>query len=231
MLFTLLTILLVSSLSSANYDFRDVDGAPIISQSGDGIGPCGLLADLWLLISYINGINFRYVPTPLTPLITAVQDNDKSIGLSATFITAERQKRVDFAQYLQSGNVFLVQSTYNEPINDLNDLCGKTVTVLVGTVHEADVRAQQADCPSSRPLIIVPAASQTELINNVQQNKADTAVYDESVLVTVARNSNNQLKVVGKPYNIRPYGIMCNKNNRDVCCAITVCKSGANEFG
>ncbi|CAF4031768.1 unnamed protein product, partial [Rotaria sordida] len=198
MLFTLLTILLVSSLSSANYDFRgnyprrvkqttltvyiDVDGAPIISQSGDGIGPCGLLADLWLLISYINGINFRYVPTPLTPLITAVQDNDKSIGLSATFITAERQKRVDFAQYLQSGNVFLVQSTYNEPINDLNDLCGKTVTVLVGTVHEADVRAQQADCPSSRPLIIVPAASQTELINNVQNNKADTAVYDESVL-------------------------------------------------
>ncbi|CAF4292904.1 unnamed protein product, partial [Rotaria sordida] len=171
MLFTLLTILLVSSLSSANYDFRgnyprrvkqttltvyiDVDAAPFISQIGDGIGPCGLVADLWLLISYINGIHFRYVQKPFISLITEVEGNDKAIGLGITFITPERQKRVDFVQYFQSGSVFLVQSTYNERIDDLNDLCGKTVTALVGSVTEADVRAQQARCPSSRPHIIV----------------------------------------------------------------------------
>ncbi|CAF4045459.1 unnamed protein product, partial [Rotaria sordida] len=134
-----------------------------------------------------------------------VQNDVNTIAITPLIVTEARTQLVDMAQYFRVGNGFLVKSTYGGTINNLNDLCGKKVATLAGSTTAGDLQAQKALCPSSSPLTIVPVPTRTELPNSVLNGQADVAVTSQLYLLTFARDSNNQLKVVGMPYNVRPY--------------------------
>ncbi|CAF2876536.1 unnamed protein product [Rotaria sp. Silwood2] len=238
MQFALLVLLLVASVSSYfqctdDSLLRDLprrlrsatitvatsaNAAPFVTRSSYGV-PYGFDIDLMNLISYLYQIKFQYQYVPFASLITTVQSNVNTISISSQTITLERMKSVDFAQFFKTGTAFIVRSSYGQTITGLGSLCGKTVSVVSATTQYQDVTTQNTMC-GANIINIKQFATLAIAINAVSTGAADVAVSDEAALIIAALESNNTLKVVGTPYNVQPYGILCNKMNPELCCAL-----------
>lgn len=208
------------SVKSANITvFTETDMVPFVSRIGNGV-PFGFDIELMNYISFIYRINFKYRFAQFQDLISQVQNERNVISISTHTITAARIQLVDFAQFFKTGTGFLVRSTYTGMINELSDLCGKTVGVQSSTIQERDVQQQNTKCPSNNRITIVSVITYPTLIEIVRNGTVDVSILDEALLVTSVLESNNQLKAIGKPYDVQPYGILCNKDNRALCCTL-----------
>ena len=196
----------------------DTDSAPFVSRIGNGV-PFGFDIDLMNYIGYIYRINFQYRYAAFKDFIPIVQSDPNTISISSQTVTTARIGLVDFAQYFTTGSSFIVRSIYSGIIKGLVDLCGKIVAVQTGSIQEQDVQQQNKQC-SADPITILSVTTYTELINLVDNGTATVAVYDEALLVATAGESNNRLKVVGDQYNVQPYGILCNKQSKKLCCSL-----------
>ena len=194
------------------------DQAPFISQSGNN-PPVGFDVDLINHIVDLLKIKIKYVYAEFSQFISIVQNDLNTISISSQTDTVGRENFVDFALFFRTGTAFLVLSNYMEPINGLSDLCGKTVGVVATSIQEIDVQKQNTQC-GGNSIILKSVQSVTDLIDLVRNGVADVALYDEALFVSIASQSNNQLKVVGVPYDVQPYGILCNKQNPALCCAL-----------
>jgi polar amino acid transport system substrate-binding protein len=198
--------------------FTENANVPFASQDCNGL-PLGLDIDLMNQISLIYNITFEYQYATFIDFIPTVKSNPNFISISTQTVTKARMKLVNFVQFFQTGSGFLVKSTYGIPIHGLTDLCGKTVSVQLGSIQELDVTAQNTKCGSNKITIIL-GETYLDIVGLVQNGTADIAVNDQSEFETTVQQSNNALKIVGKPYNVQPYGILCNKKNQKLCCAL-----------
>lgn len=194
------------------------DVTNFVEQVAGGV-PFGFSVDLMNYIAFIYRAKFQYVYTTFDELIPAVQSDENTISVNTQTITPARAQLIDFAQFFETGSVFLVKSSYNGVINGLSDLCGKKVGVQSGTIHVTDLQDQNTKC-GSNPIQITTVITMTERNAVVLNGTVDVVIGDEANLIPVARQSNQQLKVVGTPYNVEPFGIGCNKNNRELCCGL-----------
>jgi polar amino acid transport system substrate-binding protein len=196
----------------------NTDSAPFVSRIGNGV-PFGFDIDLMNYIGYIYRINFEYRYALFQDFIPEVQNKTNTISISSQTVTEERMKSVDFAQFFKTGSSFLVQSTYSRTISGLASLCGMIVVVQTGTIQERDVQKQNTQCGVNQ-ITIISVITYTEVVRLIDNGTATVAVYDEALLVTTALQSNGQLKVVGDPYDVQPYGIVCNKKSKVLCCSL-----------
>jgi polar amino acid transport system substrate-binding protein len=171
------------------------------------------------IIANIYGFNFVYQYKQFSDLIPAVQNDKNTISISSQTDTRAREQLVDFADFFRSGTGFIVRSNYNQVINSLSDLCGKTVAVLATSTFQNDVTNQNANC-GGNPITIQTFPSTSQAISAVQNGNADVVLDDDVFIPTVISQSNNQLKVSGQSYGVAPYGILCNKQNQALCCLL-----------
>ena len=85
------------------------------------------------------------------------------------------------------------------------DLCGATVTLQAGTIHEELVDAQQADC-GARPIKARPLESGTQVVLEVKFGRADAALADFPVAAYNAKVSGQgrDFQVVGEQIDPGP---------------------------
>ncbi|UJR11433.1 hypothetical protein I4U23_015613 [Adineta vaga] len=194
------------------------DQAPFISQTGDD-APVGLDVDLMQSIADLYQIKFVYQYAEFSQFISMVQNDINLISISTHTDTIVREEFVNFAHFFKTGVGFFTLSTYTETINGLSDLCGKTVAVLTSSIQEIDVQSQNTKC-GSNPITIISVASSTDRLKAIEDGTADVALDDQAVIVAIVQESEGKLKEVGQPYDIQPFGILCNKNNKQLCCAL-----------
>lgn len=171
-------------------------------------------------ISTLYNIQFTYEYTTFSNLIPVVQNDLNTISISSQTDTLSREQSVNFAQYFKTGSSFMVQSSSDLIINNLNDLCGKTVVVLADSIHVNDINTQNTKCDSNNQIELTTVQTFTEALNLVKAGTVQVGVYDEALLTYTASQSNSGVKVVGTPYDVQPYGILCNKNNPKLCCTL-----------
>ena len=196
----------------------DADSAPFLFRVGNS-PPFGFDVDLMNYMSDIYGIEFNYTYDTFQNLIPTVQNNRNTISISTQTVTVARMQLVDFAQFFKTGTGFVVRSSYTETITGVRRLCGKRVVFQAGTIQETDVRDQNIKC-GSNSITSVSVVSVSDIETKLKSNEADVGVFDEALLVSTVLESNGLLKAVGEPYDIQPYGIVCNKNERKLCCAM-----------
>jgi len=170
-------------------------------------------------IENIYKIRFTYQYQEFSQFISTVQNNENTISISTETDTLAREEFVNFAQFFKTGTGFIVQFSYDTSITGLSDLCGKKVAVLDSSIQENDVETQNQQC-GDNTITIQSFPSTTEIINAVLDGSVDVGLNDEALLTSIASQSNNTLKVVGQPYDVQPYGILCNKQNEPLCCAL-----------
>lgn len=139
--------------------------------------------------------------------IPFLQSQKIDIIIATMTITDERRQVVEFSEpYFMSGSLLLVPQT--SAARGLEDMAGKTVAIIQGSIQDKDVADLQPKANRIR------FASVPEAVLAVKDGRVDAFVYDDIVVLAVAKN-NPDLKAVGKPLVPRPYGIAVRKGDTE----------------
>jgi putative glutamine transport system substrate-binding protein len=121
-------------------------------------------------------------------------------------ITEDRQRVLDFSNpYFVAGSMLLTRQ--DSPIQSKQDLAGKRVAVLEGSVQQSDLPAV---APEARLIAftILPDAIQA------LKNKQVDALCQDDVAVLTAARMKAELRTAGKPFLPRPYAMAVRKGDR-----------------
>src|SRR4051794_6814739 len=161
-----------------------------------------------LLARYIigNGGKTELTQTTDDSRETLLQNNSVDVVVATYSITPERAKKVVFAgPFYTSGDSILVKKS-NTDIKSYKDLAGKAVAT---EGNSTAVTALEKYAPDAKQLLFQQDA---DCVAAVKQGRADAYVLDESILLSDAV-TNPDLKVVGEPFTVDPYGVGVTKSD------------------
>ena len=124
----------------------DISYAPFeFYQEGTEIAD-GLDVDMGTAIAEALGVEVEFINTGWDGIIPALQTEDFDVIMSAMTITPDRSAEIDFVAYLSVGTGIVVPAGNPDNIHELEDLCGLTVAVQVGTIQEQMLNDQNKQC-------------------------------------------------------------------------------------
>ena len=150
-----------------------------------------------------NRVSFVCTPTPAREPSLTTGRVDMVI---ATFTyTRDRDTRIDFSRaYYRATGRLLVKN--DSPITSLANLAGRTVVTTSGSIYDRWVRK----CFTSTNLIVTDNFTNAAIAFN--QGRADTLMWDDTVLVGIAAADRNT-KLTSDLFLALPYGIGIRQGN------------------
>jgi polar amino acid transport system substrate-binding protein len=117
-------------------------------------------------------------------LVPAIKSRRFDMSISGVNDTPELEQQVDVIDYMYDGKTIMVQRGNPLKIATMNDLCGKKVSVAVGTLQEQMVQAQSKKC--AMPIDIMSIPKQPDVLVAVRAGRVDATVngYATSVYTT-----------------------------------------------
>jgi len=126
--------------------------------------------------------------------------------IASMTITEERRQVLEFSDaYFVSRSLLLVRK--DSPIQGLEDLAGKPVAIIEGTIQDKDLATV---APAARRVIFgkVPDAVQA-----LKEKRVDAFCQDDVLVLTLAKDSPG-LRPAVKPFLPRPYAIAVRKGEQ-----------------
>jgi polar amino acid transport system substrate-binding protein len=188
----------------------DIAYAPIEFYPEGSETPDGFDVDLGNALAAELGVEAEFLNTGFDGLIPGLGTEDYDIIMSAMTITDERSQEIDFIPYLNVGLGILVPSGNPNGIQGLEDLCGLTVAVQVGTIQEELANEQSAQC--DQPIDVVTFDTNPLAVEDLRTGGADANMADFPVAALDAEESDGALEVVEPQVEPEPYGIGVSKN-------------------
>ena len=208
-----------SDVSYAPVEFYDAFAPDVLDRPVGEPEPQvrGIDPDLATELGRKLGVRFTFVNTGFDQLIPSLRASRFDVIISSMTATAERARQISFLEYFQAGTSILVASGNPERIGSMADLCGQTVTLQEGTIHEELVAAQQPRC-GARRIRARPLASGTQVVLEVKFGRADAALADFPVAAYNAKVSGqgHDFQVVGEQIDPGPYGIGLRKDDAEL---------------
>ena len=122
----------------------------------DGHTVIGMDADLMKAIATAMGLKIKIVNATFDSIIPGLASGKYDVGASSFTDTKEREKTVDFVDYLTAGESFYTKASGGATINTIDDLCGHTVAVERGTTEQDDANTQSKKCKDAgKPAVTV----------------------------------------------------------------------------
>ena len=208
-----------SDVSYAPVEFYDAFAPDVLDRPVGEPEPQvrGIDPDLATELGRKLGVRFTFVNTAFDQLIPSLKAGDFDVIISSMTATPERAREISFLEYFQAGTSILVPKGNPEGVRSLADLCGATVTLQAGTIHEELVAAQQARCRARR-IKARPLESGTQVVLAVKFGRADAALADFPVAAYNAKVSGQggDFQVVGEQIDPGPYGIGVRKDDTEL---------------
>jgi polar amino acid transport system substrate-binding protein len=208
-----------SDVSYAPVEFYDAFAPDVLDRPVGEPEPQvrGIDPDLAAELGRKLGVRFTFVNTGFDELIPSLRAGDFDVIISSMTATPERAKEISFLEYFQAGTSILVPKGNPGRVRTLGDLCGSTVTLQKGTIHEELVKAEQRKC-GARRIKARPLDSGTQVVLEVKFGRADAALADFPVAAYNAKVSGQgaDFQVVGDQIDPGPYGIGVRKDDTDL---------------
>ena len=131
-------------------------------------------------------------------LIPAIQANQLDMVVSDVFVTAERQKTVDFVPYMKSGLSVLVAAKNGSAVHANTDLCGKAVGVVTGSpseVQAADAASKQCQAAGKSALTVTSLPSVPDELTQIGNGRLFAIIEDELSLAYVQKQQPGKYAV------------------------------------
>ena len=142
-------------------------------------------------------VSFQCTPTPARE--PALTTGRVDLVIATFTYTRDRDTRIDFSRaYYQATGRLLVRN--NSPIRSTRDLAGRTVVTTSGSIYDRWVRR----CFPNTRLIVTDNFTNAALAFN--QGRADTLMWDDTVLVGIAAADPNT-RLTNDTFLAGPYGI------------------------
>jgi polar amino acid transport system substrate-binding protein len=193
----------------------DATYPPDESIAKDGHTVIGMDADLAKALAEVMGLKASVQNVTFDAIIPGLAAGKYDLGMSSFTDTKEREKTVDFVDYLTAGSAIYGKASGGPDLTSLDALCGHKVAAERGTTQQDDIATQDKKCKSAgKPGVtgvILPDQNGVNLA--VTSGRADAAMADSPVAAYIAEQSNGQLKVTGGPFPPEPYGIAIPKTS------------------
>ena len=176
-------------------EYKDASGKPV----GWGI-------ELAEAIAAKLGLTPEWEILPFDSILPRIEEEALQVGASSFTDNLERQKTVDFVNYLNAG------SQWAAPVGsdvDPENACGLTVAVQAGTVqHTDELPARNDECVAAgkEAITILPFDGQPEVTNAVVNGQADAFSADSPVTGAAVTELEGELELVGDLFDAAPYG-------------------------
>ncbi len=202
------TLTVGSNVQSPPNNFYDADGSTVIGSDHD----------LITAIAKKLGLEVEYQNQDFGSLITSLQSGRVDVTIAAMNDTAERQKAIDFVDYLTSGITIMVKKGNPASITGPETLCGKNVAVVTGTSQQQFAESTSAECEAGGkgPLGITVTDSDSQNQTQLRTGRIDAIVNDLPSAIYISRTTQDgqAFEVVpGDVIDGAPYGIGVNKED------------------
>ncbi|MER8187368.1 ABC transporter substrate-binding protein [Kitasatospora sp. NPDC094015] len=208
-------ILVGASYTAAPMIFRNPQSKP------DGLDP-----DLAAALGKVLGVEFRFQDVgPFANVLPGLLDQKYDVAMSGITDTRERQQGldkdnkqinegVDFVDYFMAGVGLMVGKGNPAKVANLDDLCGRSVAVKKGTIHEDLATRQQKACEhQGKPLKVAPVDADADALTSLKAKRVDVYITDYPKALYNAQTLDNgqTYEVAGPQLQPRPYGIAVRK--------------------
>lgn len=211
-----------SSSSVASWDDVKASGKLVIATDAeyppneykdDAGKPIGWGVDLANAVAEELGLEAEWEIMPFDAILPRIEEGVVNLGSSSFTDNAERQKTVDFVNFLNAGSQWAALKGNDV---DPDNACGLTVSVQKGTVQHTDempARSDKCVADGKDPIEILPFAGQPQVTNAVLTGQADAFSADSPVTGSAITKTDDQLHIVGELFDAAPYGFAVQKDS------------------
>ena len=188
----------------------DAEYPPNEYKDEDG-NPTGWGVELAEAVSAKLGLEPEWHILGFDSILPQIEEDSLDVGASSFTDNVERQKTVDFVNYLNAGSLWAAASGSDI---DPDDACGLTIAVQATTVQHTDempARNQACIDEGKDPIEVLPFDGQPEVTNAVVNGQADAFSADLPVTGDAVAKLDGQLEVVGEVFDAAPYGLATQK--------------------
>lgn len=146
-------------------------------------------------------------------ILPRIEEGDINIGSSSFSDTLERQKSVDFVNYLSGGSQWA--SAVGENV-DPDNACGLTIAVQADTVQHTDelpARSDKCVKEGKEAITILPFEGQPEAVEAVVQGRAAAFSADLFVTTDAVKKRSDEIELAGDVFNGDLYGFATQKGS------------------
>ena len=157
------------------YVFRDPDNFDNV---------IGYDADLSRAVFACAGVDVEFELGGWSGLLPALVAGQIDVMWDTLYYTAERAEQVDYIIYMQAGTGGMTQKGNPKGIAGLDDACGNVISVGLGTVEEAAMRAKSDECTAAgmEEIEIMTYPDVAAGFRQVENQRADIMLSDLSLL-------------------------------------------------
>ncbi|CAB4908606.1 MAG: transporter substrate-binding domain-containing protein [Actinobacteria bacterium] len=171
---------------------------PFEYTEADGTTLTGFDIDLATAAAGLMGLTPEFKNSSFDSIIPSVISKRYEAGISSFTVNAEREKQVDFATYLNSGDAGVVPAGNPKAIALDLSICGTKVGVLKGSTQETVSAPQLNDAckKAGKPeasITVIAASDQMPIA--LQSGRVDVLVSDSGNAGDVAKKSDGKFEV------------------------------------
>lgn len=176
------------SPAPANYSASDPD---------DPASIIGIEPDLLDAAGSCLGFTTTYAKLDFAGLVPALQSGRVDLVAAGMYSSPERVKQVDFVDYMKAGEASLVAAGNPEGLESLEDVCGVTAALVVGTVENAifDKQAEACEEAGEEELKTLSFPSIDRAQSALAQGEADIVLTDAGVAAYLAERAPDTVEV------------------------------------
>lgn len=192
----------------------DIEYPPFEAYAADNKTVVGLDRDVADGLEKELGVKLEFQNAAFDSLIPGLAAGRYDLVMSAMTDTADREKQVDFVDYVKAGGGILLPADNPHGIKTPDDLCGLNVAVDKGTTEVEDAKFQSDKCVKDGKKAITSAIypGNNQMILALQTGRADAALVDSVSGEQVAHESSGKL-IMLPPYNESYFGIVFPKGS------------------
>lgn len=186
----------------------DASYAPMSSFAPDGRTIVGAEPDLGAQLGKVLGVRLEFVNRDFTKILPDVAAGRLDLGMSAMTDTEERERTVDFVNYLSAGTAIVVQRGNPAGVTDISDLCGKRVAIEDGTVQVDLLARAQANC--AEPIAVQVFPTNSDALVQLRTGRCVAVLNDlppAALLVSDRRTSGQYQLASTTQYEPGLYGV------------------------
>lgn len=202
------TVRVASGVSFPPMEFFDTDNKTVL----------GFDADLGKALGEVLGVDFEFHNTNFDGIIGGLDAGRYDLGLTSMIDKKERQKSVDFVDYLSSGLAFMTLKGNPEGLTSEDDLCGHSVAVEKAATGDLVADDLSADCEKAgdEPLDKVPFPDQASAVQALKSERADAVLALDVTLAYNVSQDPASFEVPAEPFGLLPVGIPVPKEDTEL---------------
>jgi polar amino acid transport system substrate-binding protein len=183
--------------------------------AANGTTIIGMDADFNAALGAVMGVPWRGVNTTFGTIIAGLQANKFDVGNSSFTVTPAREKQVNFVTYFKAGEGYYVSKSSTLKLNGLMSLCGRTVSVEIGTTEQTDAENTVATCKKANKATVNVESFETQVEANlaISSGRAQIGFADSQVAGYIVEQSKGQFKLDGPAFGVAPYGFAFNRSS------------------